>query len=586
MDRIKTLTAVVVLASGAIAGAAEYDHPGTFYYYGDLRIPLKIVADEISVGRSPGEELFNWATVQIDAVAVEVQASPLGANMWRVRLEPQAPPKYSAQLQPGIVTQPPLTQDEAAKEIQNSRRIERQLMVIDALVNDETVEWAYPAYRNPETGTLLWLTPRVIVGVVPTVDENSIEELLPPELRFVRPQAQSHHYLVELVDPRSDDPLEVAARLQEDNWWVEWAEPDFIQDWRRSVTPNDPLFSSQWHLQNTGQGGGSSGADARLPGAWDLETGDGSVVVAVIDDGVQTTHPDLPIFTNPGEIPSNGVDDDFNGYIDDVNGWDFFDNDNDANPDLTGPGSHGTAVAGVAAATGNNAVGVSGACQNCSILSARVFDATSAASNAAFGNAITYAGELADVLNNSWGGGSPSTEITTAIQGAVANGRGGLGSPTLVSTANSASGYVPYSLEITWASTFTFTWTYQKDVSVDAGFDTAWLDAVVFPDGTSEDFETCSGLPGGWTSSGAASWMASVNDGTRASSSRGGHCSIRAGSITHDQISSVTVTKTMASAGFLTFDAWPSCETKFTDGEGPLTSQCWDFFSLTRISHR
>lgn len=72
------------------------------------------------------------------------------------------------------------------------------------------------------------------------------------------------------------------------------------------------------------------------------------------------------------------------------------------NPDLTGPGSHGTAVAGVAAATGNNSLGVSGACQNCKVLPLRVFDATSSASDTAFANAITYATAFADVLNNGW----------------------------------------------------------------------------------------------------------------------------------------------------------------------------------------
>ena len=581
MGRIRISFAIAVLASGTMVSAAEPEHTATFYYYGNQRIELAVVADELSVGKSADEDLFNRPTVQIDAGAVEVQASPLGAGIWRVRLEPQPPLVTTARFQAGVVTQPPVVLDKKQKKIEKNQRIERQRQIIDALLTDESVDWAYPAYRNVETGTLLWLTPRVIVGVVPTVDETSIEDLLPPELRFVRPLAQSHHYVVELIDPRSDDPLDAAARLQEGNWWVEWAEPDFIQDWRRSAIPNDPLFSNQWHLQNTGQGGGVSGADARLPGAWDLERGDGSVVVAVIDDGVQTTHPDLPIYTNPGEIPGNGVDDDSNGYIDDVNGWDFFDNDNDANPDLTGPGSHGTAVAGVAAATGNNAVGVSGACQNCSILSARVFDATNAASNAAFGNAITYAGELADVLNNSWGGGSPSTAITTAIQGAVANGRGGLGSPTLVSTANSASGYVGYTLTGFTAGTWTFTWTYHKDVSVSAGFDTAWLDAVIFPDGTIENFETCTALPSGWTSSGDANWIA-VNDGTRASSSLGGHCSIRAGSITFNRSSSVSVTKTLATGGDLFAEVWPSSETiNSPPGEGPITDQCFDFVDLT-----
>ena len=132
------------------------------------------------------------------------------------------------------------------------------------------------------------------------------------------------------------------------------------------------------------------------------------------------------------------------------------------NPDLSKP-SHGTAVAGVTGATGNNALGVTGACQNCQILSARIFDGNGyIAPDSAVAEAINYAGNMADVLNNSWGGGSPSTAITTAIQGANSGGRGGLGSPVFCSNANSASGYRSYTLLGVPAGTWTFTWTYHK----------------------------------------------------------------------------------------------------------------------------
>ena len=580
MNKYWIFIAAAALSLATLGGAAEIEHSNAYYYYGSVRVPLTVELDEMSVGKSGEGALFSQATLQVDSGTVELHATHLGVDTWRLLLDPRGPLKTTAELRTGQTNRPVASANQATKELQNSRRVERQLQIIETLLNDETLEWAYPAYRNAETGTLLWLTPRLIVGVDPSIDQTYLEELLPPELRIVRPLAQTHHYLLELIDPRSDDPLEVAARLQEENWWVEWAEPNFIQDWRRTVTPNDPLFPNQWHLQNTGQGGGVSGADARLPGAWDLETGSSSLVVAVIDDGVQMDHPDLSIFTNPGEIPSNGVDDDSNGYIDDVNGWDFYYNDNDASPDLTGPGSHGTAVAGVAAATGNNAVGVSGACQNCTILPVRVFNATTGASNATFGNAIVYAGELADVLNNSWGGGSPSTEITTAIQGAVANGRGGLGSPTLVSTANSASGFIKFTLTGFPAGTFTISWDYVKDVSVDSGFDTAWIDDVTFPDGSTEDFETCTSLPTGWSSSGDADWTA-VSDGTRASSAWGGHCSIGAGTISDNQTTSISVTKTFATGGDLSFYVWPSSETTNPGGVGPITTSCYDYLGMT-----
>jgi hypothetical protein len=139
---------------------------------------------------------------------------------------------------------------------------------------------------------------------------------------------------------------------------------------------------------------------------------------------------------------------------------------------------------------------------------------------------------------------------------------------------------VLFELQDLYPAAWTVTWTYRKDVSEDAGFDTVWLDAVTFPDGSTEDFEGCTSLPSGWTSGGDSGWVA-VNDGTRASSARGGRCSIRAGSITHNETSSVSVTKTISSSGSLYYRAWPSCETKFLGGEGPFTDQCYDWFDVT-----
>src|SRR5262249_9769887 len=115
--------------------------------------------------------------------------------------------------------------------------------------------------------------------------------------------------------------------------------------------PNDPNFSSMWGLNNTGQTGGTPDADIDAPEAWDVTTGSSRVVVAVLDTGVDYTHPDLAanIWTNPGEIPGNGIDDDHNGYVDDVHGYDFVNND----PDPMDDQGHGTHVAGTIGAVGN-----------------------------------------------------------------------------------------------------------------------------------------------------------------------------------------------------------------------------------------
>ena len=156
-----------------------------------------------------------------------------------------------------------------------------------------------------------------------------------------------------------------------------------------SAYPSAPLFKYQWGLQNTGQylpelGSvttdnssfpltwfkGIPAADSRISGAWDLTTGNKNIVVAVIDSGVLMTHPDLShaIYHNPGEIDGNGIDDDGNGYIDDVCGWDFVSNDNDPTDEY----GHGTHCAGIIAGSG---YGVLGTAPNVTILPIRFLDA-------------------------------------------------------------------------------------------------------------------------------------------------------------------------------------------------------------------
>jgi subtilisin family serine protease/subtilisin-like proprotein convertase family protein len=137
--------------------------------------------------------------------------------------------------------------------------------------------------------------------------------------------------------------------------------------------PNDPRYSEQYHHDNTGTFLGFLGkldADMDSTEAWDVTIGTRQQVVAVIDTGVQITHPDLAanIYVNPGEIPGNGIDDDGNGFVDDVNGWDFASNDNNPN-DIEG---HGTHVAGIIGAVGNNGIGIAGVNWNVSILPVRV----------------------------------------------------------------------------------------------------------------------------------------------------------------------------------------------------------------------
>ncbi|MCA9973103.1 MAG: S8 family serine peptidase, partial [Anaerolineales bacterium] len=187
--------------------------------------------------------------------------------------------------------------------------------------------------------------------------------------------------------------------------------------------PNDTDFSLLYGLNNTGQTGGTSDADIDAPEAWDITTGSHNVVVAVIDSGMDLTHPDLAanLWTNPGEIAANGIDDDGNGFVDDVHGWDFSSNDNDPSPAGGGCVGHGTHVAGTIGAVGNNGTGVAGVSWNVSIMPLKAFRPVlgilCSASDAALLGAIQYHTLMGvPISSNSWGGGGYNQVTFDAIR--------------------------------------------------------------------------------------------------------------------------------------------------------------------------
>jgi subtilisin family serine protease len=122
--------------------------------------------------------------------------------------------------------------------------------------------------------------------------------------------------------PAAQSVEQAIAELR-NNPLVDYAEPNYIIE--MDYVPNDPMYPDMWDMNNTGQNGGTPGADIDAERAWNVSTGSHDVMVAVIDTGVDYTHPELAanIWTNPGEIAGNSIDDDSNGYIDDIHGWDF-----------------------------------------------------------------------------------------------------------------------------------------------------------------------------------------------------------------------------------------------------------------------
>ena len=232
---------------------------------------------------------------------------------------------------------------------------------------------------------------------------------------------------LELVRLEPGASVADAARALERRPDIAFAEPDFYR--HLAGIPNDPRFSELWGLNNTGQfvvppgappTGGTPDADIDAPEAWNLATGSRAVTVAVVDQGIAATHPDLApnIWRNPGESgagrETNGIDDDGNGYADDSQGWDFAHGDKDP----TEPGvGHGTAVAGEIGARGNDGYGISGLNWNVSLMAAQVFDASGSLTSVSnLIQAYDYAARNgAKVLNASFSGSASSQAESLAI---------------------------------------------------------------------------------------------------------------------------------------------------------------------------
>lgn len=197
---------------------------------------------------------------------------------------------------------------------------------------------------------------------------------------------------------------------------VIYAEPNFIR--RVDAVPNDTRYSDLFGLKNSSTVAGGTSAET----AWDTSTGSQNVVVGVVDSGIDIGHIDLKdnIFVNTGEVPGNNVDDDGNGFIDDVNGWDFFNNDRTVF-DSADDDAHGTHVAGTIGARGNNSIGVVGVNWNVQIMPLKAIG-PSGTNDAKLMAAFNYAkmmkqrGVNLRVLNNSYGGQQFSQSLLEAVR--------------------------------------------------------------------------------------------------------------------------------------------------------------------------
>jgi subtilisin family serine protease len=254
----------------------------------------------------------------------------------------------------------------------------------------------------------------LIVGFRPSATEWQERRAVDKANADIESRIESVDAAVVSVDPAD---TEDATQRLERNRAVQFVEPNYVL--RGNRLPNDRSFGEQWGLRNLGHFGGKPGADIGATVAWDVSTGSG-VTVAVVDTGVSYKHPDLAgnAWTNAAD-PLNGSDDDGDGFDDDLHGADFIANDSDPEDD----GGHGTHVAGIIGAQGNNSTGITGVNWDVNVMGLKFLDENGEGNTADAANAIDYAvAHGARVVNASWGGPSFSQALYGSIKRAGERG--------------------------------------------------------------------------------------------------------------------------------------------------------------------
>lgn len=258
---------------------------------------------------------------------------------------------------------------------------------------------------------------RILLKLKPGVSADQLDHFHSTRGSRVRHSWMDSTSLQSIEIPQ-DQTVESHLAAYRASGWVEVAEPDY---WMHTAAlPNDPYVQNgdQWHLNNLGLSGGLMGADIHAPEAWETLRSASNTVVAIIDTGIFTSHPDLAsaLWTNPGEIPDNGIDDDGNGIVDDVHGLNAAANSGDIQ-DVVG---HGTFICGLIGAVGNNGIGVSGVAWQVQLMMCRYVDNQGNGSLSDVLQCFDYARiQGAKVINASF----VSTNYSLILQSAINNCR-------------------------------------------------------------------------------------------------------------------------------------------------------------------
>lgn len=264
-----------------------------------------------------------------------------------------------------------------------------------------------------------------------SIGDNYISKFDKGILNDLNTQINVSHYKVTgnkkikntfLINYDANLAVEDVVELYKNTNAFEYVEPNFICS--GNSIPNDPNFASrQWSMVNNGSfplSPATADADIDMDLAWDIETGDPNLIVAVLDSGMKLDHPEFAgrVWFNSSET-LDGADNDNNNYVDDIfGGWDFANNDNDPTDDH----GHGTNVGGIALATGNNGIGYAGVNWNSQIMAVKILDQNNSGFYSWMAEGIYYAVDNgAKVMNMSVGGNSPSATLLDAVNYAYAN---------------------------------------------------------------------------------------------------------------------------------------------------------------------
>ena len=313
-----------------------------------------------------------------------------------------------------------LIPQEKASDRQTRLSLMRTTFKYPLLILEETGDFSDPEEEKIESAQAQ-VAGHFIVRFLPFLPKELLQDRLSEVGCELGSSVGDDAYLVKIKEePTIDLHFTKKEAVQSMIDVIEDVEPDyFVTTVKLS---DDTRLHDLWGMNNKGQTGGTEDKDIDAPEAWDITTGSKDILVGVIDTGIDRDHEDLKanMWTNPNEIAGNGKDDDKNGYIDDVHGWDFYNNDNNPDDD----DSHGTHCAGTIGGVGNNGKGVVGVCWNVSMVGIKFLGKDGGYISDAI-KSVTYATKIGvNLTSNSWGGGGYSSTLKRAIDEANQKGIG------------------------------------------------------------------------------------------------------------------------------------------------------------------